>query len=29
MGFLSREGLNTLAEKYKKSGYGEYLKRIK
>ena len=29
MGFLSREGLEALAEKYKKSGYGEYLKRIK
>jgi glucose-1-phosphate thymidylyltransferase len=29
MGFLSREGLNTIAEKYKKSGYGEYLKKLK
>jgi glucose-1-phosphate thymidylyltransferase len=29
MGFLSREGLDAIAEKYKKSGYGEYLKRVK
>lgn len=29
MGFLTREGLDGLAEKYKKSGYGEYLKRVK
>ena len=29
MGFLSREGLHMQAERYKKSGYGEYLKRIK
>ena len=29
MGFLSKEGLNEIAEKYKKSGYGEYLRRIK
>jgi glucose-1-phosphate thymidylyltransferase len=29
MGFLNREGLNIIAEKYKKSGYGEYLKRVK
>jgi glucose-1-phosphate thymidylyltransferase len=29
MGFLSREGLDAVAEKYKKSGYGEYLRRIK
>ncbi len=28
MGFLSREGLHFQAEKYKKSGYGEYLRRI-
>jgi glucose-1-phosphate thymidylyltransferase len=29
MGFLSREGLDAVADKYKKSGYGEYLRRIK
>ncbi len=29
MGFLSKEGLLELAEKYKKSGYGEYLRKIK
>ena len=29
MGFLSREGLHLQAERYKKSGYGEYLRRIK
>lgn len=29
MGFLSREGLQALADKYSKSGYGEYLRRIK
>ena len=29
MGFLSREGLDVIAEQYKKSGYGEYLKRVK
>lgn len=29
MGFLSREGLHLQAERYKKSGYGEYLMRIK
>jgi len=29
MGFLSREGLNSIADKYQKSGYGEYLRRIK
>jgi len=29
MGFLSREGLHRQAERYKKSGYGEYLSRIK
>lgn len=29
MGFLSREGLQLQAERYKKSGYGEYLRRIK
>lgn len=29
MGFLSRQGLHLQAERYKKSGYGEYLKRIK
>jgi glucose-1-phosphate thymidylyltransferase len=29
MGFLSREGLRLQAEKYKKSGYGEYLSCIK
>lgn len=29
MGFLNKEGLLELAEKYKKSGYGEYLKRLK
>ncbi len=28
MGFLSKEGLKNLAEKYHKSGYGEYLRRI-
>jgi len=28
-GFISREQLNELAELYIKSGYGEYLKRIK
>ncbi|HSU51230.1 MAG TPA: hypothetical protein VLJ41_11585, partial [Segetibacter sp.] len=28
-GFLSREGLDIIAEQYKKSGYGEYLKRVK
>lgn len=29
MGFLTREGLNKIAEKYHKSGYGEYLRRVK
>jgi glucose-1-phosphate thymidylyltransferase len=29
MGFLSKEGLQTLADKYRKSGYGDYLKKIK
>lgn len=29
MGFLSREGLNALANKYQKSGYGEYLRKVK
>jgi len=29
MGFLSHENLQVLAEKYKKSGYGEYLRRVK
>lgn len=29
MGFLSREGLHRQAERYRKSGYGEYLRRIK
>jgi glucose-1-phosphate thymidylyltransferase len=29
MGFLTREALNVLADKYKKSGYGEYLRRVK
>lgn len=29
MGFLSKEGLNAQAIRYYKSGYGEYLKRIK
>ena len=29
MGFLCKERLLELAEKYKKSGYGEYLKRLK
>lgn len=29
MGFLSREGLHLQAERYQKSGYGEYLRRIK
>ncbi|WP_018610955.1 glucose-1-phosphate thymidylyltransferase RfbA [Segetibacter koreensis] len=29
MGFLSSEGLHKQAERYKKSGYGEYLSRIK
>ncbi len=29
MGFLSRKGLEVIAEKYKKSGYGEYLRRVK
>lgn len=29
MGFLDREGLNAIAEKYKKSGYGEYLRRVR
>lgn len=29
MGFLSFDGLQLQAERYKKSGYGEYLKRIK
>jgi glucose-1-phosphate thymidylyltransferase len=29
MGFLDKEGLKAIAEKYKKSGYGEYLRRIK
>ncbi|HEX8279079.1 MAG TPA: glucose-1-phosphate thymidylyltransferase, partial [Segetibacter sp.] len=29
MGFLSKEGLNALSDKYQKSGYGEYLRRIK
>lgn len=29
MGFLSAEGLRLQAERYKKSGYGEYLRRIK
>lgn len=29
MGFLDRKGLDAIAEKYKKSGYGEYLNRLK
>lgn len=29
MGFLTREALNVLADKYKKSGYGEYLRKVK
>jgi glucose-1-phosphate thymidylyltransferase len=29
MGFLDKEGLIRLAKKYEKSGYGEYLRRIK
>ncbi|GEO09915.1 glucose-1-phosphate thymidylyltransferase RfbA [Segetibacter aerophilus] len=29
MGFLTREELNVLADKYKKSGYGEYLRKVK
>lgn len=29
MGFLSREGLDAIAKKYQKSGYGEYLRRLK
>ncbi len=29
MGFLNREGLDVIADEYKKSGYGEYLKRVK
>ncbi len=29
MGFLTREGLQALADKYAKSGYGEYLRRVK
>jgi glucose-1-phosphate thymidylyltransferase len=29
MAFLSKEGLQTLADKYRKSGYGDYLKKIK
>ncbi|MCW3105849.1 MAG: rfbA [Segetibacter sp.] len=29
MGFLTREALNAIAEKYQKSGYGEYLRRVK
>ncbi len=29
MGFLSPEGLHMQAERYKKSGYGEYLRRIR
>jgi glucose-1-phosphate thymidylyltransferase len=29
MGFLDKDGLKAIAEKYKKSGYGEYLRRIK
>lgn len=29
MGFLSREGLEAQVQRYAKSGYGEYLKRIK
>lgn len=29
MGFIDKEGLKAIAEKYKKSGYGEYLKKIK
>lgn len=29
MGFLSKEGLNAIADKYHKSGYGEYLRRVK
>jgi dTDP-glucose pyrophosphorylase len=28
MGFINQEQLNKLAEELKKSGYGEYLKRI-
>jgi glucose-1-phosphate thymidylyltransferase len=29
MGFIDRDGLNKLAVRYEKSGYGEYLKRVK
>lgn len=29
MGFLNRQGLDAQADKYHKSGYGEYLRRIK
>ncbi len=29
MGYINREQLNILADKYAKSGYGEYLRRIK
>jgi len=29
MGFLTREGLDKIADKYKKSGYGEYLRKVK
>jgi glucose-1-phosphate thymidylyltransferase len=29
MGFLTREALDVLADKYRKSGYGDYLKKVK
>ena len=29
MGYLDREGLNKIADKYQKSGYGEYLRRVR
>jgi glucose-1-phosphate thymidylyltransferase len=29
MGFIDKEGLRAIADKYQKSGYGEYLRRIK
>jgi len=29
MGFIDREGLQAIADRYQKSGYGEYLRRIK
>lgn len=29
MGFINREQLNVIADKYQKSGYGDYLRRVK